>query len=59
MDNVGFHNLYCLPGSRVSKNSGKMDKECGMRGSEVNLEWIFDWKMGSKESIQRACVKMG
>jgi hypothetical protein len=43
----------------VSKNSDKMGKECGMDGNEGNLEHIFDWKMGRKESIQKTCVNMG
>lgn len=59
MHNVEFHNLYCFSGSTVSKNSGKMGKECGMHGSESNLEQIFDWKTGLKEFIQKACVNMG
>jgi hypothetical protein len=36
-----------------------MGKECGMHGSEGNLEDIFDWKTGRKESIQEDCVNMG
>jgi len=59
MNNVKFYNLYCMSGSRASKNSGKMGKECSMHGSEGNLEQIFDWKMGRRESIQKACVNMG
>jgi hypothetical protein len=42
MHTVEFHNLYCLSDSRVSKDSGKMDKECGVHGSEGNLEQMFD-----------------
>ena len=38
LQNVEFHNLYCLSGTRVSKNSGKMGKKCGMDGSEGNIE---------------------
>jgi hypothetical protein len=30
-----------------------------MRGSEGNLEHIFGWKTGGKESIQKTCVNMG
>ena len=56
---VEFCVLYCLSGTGVSKNSHKMGKECGMHGSEGNLEQIFDWEMGRKESIQKACVSMG
>ena len=59
MQNVEFHNLYCWPDTGVSKKSGKMCKECGMDGSEGNLEQIFYWKMGSKESIQKAFANMG
>ena len=59
MQNVEFHNLYCLSGTRVSKNSGKMGKECGMDGSEGNIEQIFDWKMGRKKYINKTCVNMG
>ena len=54
-----FHNLQSLSDSGVSKNSHRMGKECGMHGSESNLEKNFDWRMGWKESIQKACVKMG
>jgi hypothetical protein len=57
MHNVEFLNLYCLLDTRVSNNSGKMGKECGMHGSECNLEQIFYWKR--KESIHIACVNMG
>jgi len=53
---VEFHNLYCLSDTGVSKNSDKMGKECGKYGNEGNLEHIFDWKMGRKESIQKTCV---
>jgi len=28
----------------LSQNSGKMGEECGMHGTEGNLEQIFDWK---------------
>jgi len=59
MQNVEFHNLYCLSDTGVSKNSYKMGKECSMHGSEGDLEQIFDWKTGRKESIQGACVSMG
>jgi len=41
------------------QRSGKMGKECSMDGSERNLEQIFDWKTGRKESIQKTCVNMG
>jgi hypothetical protein len=30
-----------------------------MGGSEGNIEHIFDWKMGTKESIQKTCVNTG
>jgi hypothetical protein len=59
MQSVEFHNLNCLSDIGVSKNSGKMGKECGVDGIEGNLEHIFDWKMGRKESIQKTCVNMG
>ncbi len=59
MRNVEFCNLYCLSDIGILKNSGKMGKECGMHGNEGNLEVIFDWKRGRKESIQKACVNMG
>jgi hypothetical protein len=36
-----------------------MGKECGMHGIEGNLEHIFGWKAGGKESIQKAYVNMG
>jgi hypothetical protein len=55
MQNVEFHNLYGWSVTGVSKNSGKMGKDCGMHGSEGNLEQIFDWKTGMKESIQKTC----
>ena len=54
-----FSNLYCLSGSGESKRSDKMGEECGMHGSEGNHEQISDWKMGRKESIQKACVNIG
>ena len=54
MHNVELNNLYCLSGPGVSQNSGKVGKECGMHGSEGNLEKIFDWKIGRKGSIQKA-----
>ena len=44
---------------RVSKNSVKIGEECGMHGSEGDLEQIFDWEMWRKESIQKVCVNMG
>jgi hypothetical protein len=56
---VEFHDLYCLSDSSISKNSVIIGKECGMHGSVGNLEQIFDWKIGSKGSIQMACVNMG
>ena len=58
MHNVEFRNLYCLSDIGILKNSGKMGKECGMHGSECNLEEIFDWKRGRKESIQEVCVNI-
>jgi hypothetical protein len=36
-----------------------MGKECSIHGSEGNLEQIFEWIMGRKESIQKAYVNMG
>jgi len=48
-----------LSGSGELKNSDKMGEECGMHGSEGNIEQIFGCKMGSKESIQKACVNIG
>ena len=57
MHNMEFHNLYCLAYTGVWENSGNIGKECGMHGSEGNLEWIFDWKTGRKESIQKVKVK--
>ena len=36
-----------------------MGKECGIHETEDNLEQIFNWKMGRRESIQKACVNMG
>ena len=59
MCNVEFHNLYCLSDTGVSKNSGKMGKECGLHEIEGNFEEIFDWKTGRKESFQKAYVNMG
>jgi hypothetical protein len=59
MHNVEFNNLWCLSGSRESKSSDTMGKECGMHGNEGNLEEIIDWKMGRKECIQKACVNIG
>ena len=55
MHNVEFNKLYCLSGSGESKKSDKMSEECGMHGSEGNREQIIDWKMGSKESLMKAC----
>ena len=37
----------------------KMGEECGMHGSEGNIEQMFYCKMGRKESIQKACVDIG
>jgi hypothetical protein len=54
-----FRNLYCLSDTGLPENSGITGKECGADGSESNLEQIFDWKTGRKESIQKACVNMG
>jgi hypothetical protein len=54
MHNAEFHNLYCK-----SKKSDTIGKECGMHGNEGNVEEIIDWKMGRKESIQRAFVNVG
>jgi len=59
MQNVEFHDLYCLSDSRVSESSGIMGKECGMNRNEGYLEQICDRKMGRKESIQMVCVNMG
>jgi len=36
-----------------------MGEECGMHQREGNLEQIFDWKRGRRESIWKACVNMG
>ena len=41
MQNVDFRNLHCLSHTGVSKNSGKICEECGMDGSNGNLEHIF------------------
>jgi len=57
MQNVEFHNLYCLSDTGISENSGITGKECDV--DESNIEQIFDWKTGRKESIQKACVNMG
>jgi hypothetical protein len=38
---VELLNLYCLSCTGVSEKSGKVGKECGMHGSEGNLEQIF------------------
>ena len=54
MHNVEFLDLYCMLDSRVSKSSHKIGKECSMHGSEGNLEQIYDWRIGRKESIQKA-----
>ena len=54
-----FNKLYCLSGSGESKKSDKMGEECGMHGSEGNIEQIIDCKIGRKESIQKACVDIG
>ena len=35
-----------------------MGKECGMHGNDGNLEEIFDWKTGRKETVQKTCVNM-
>jgi hypothetical protein len=43
----------------VSKNSSKMGEECGMNGSEGNVEQIFDWEMWRKGTIQKACMNNG
>ena len=59
MCNVEFHNLYCLSDTGVLENSGKMGKVFGLHGNEGNLEQMFDWRTGRKESIQKACVNMG
>ena len=59
MHNVEFCNLYCLSDSRESKKSDTMGKDCGMHGNEGNLEEIIDWKMGMKESFQKAYVNIG
>ena len=59
MHNVEFNILYCLSGSGESKKSKKMGEECGMHGSEGSIEQIIDWKMGRKESIEKACVNIG
>jgi len=48
MQNVEFHNLYCLSDTGVSKNSGKMGEECGMDGSDGNLEQILIGKWEGK-----------
>ena len=58
MHNVEFSNVYCLSGSGELKKSDEMGQECGMHGNEGNREQISDWKMGSKESIQKACVNI-
>ena len=43
----------------VSKNSAKMGEECGMHGSEGNLEQIFYCKTSRKKAIQKTCMNMG
>jgi len=37
----------------LSKNSGRMDWQCGMHQREENLEWIFEYpkEMGYSESL--------
>ena len=53
---MDFHNFYCFSVPGVSKKSHKMVKECGMHGSECNLEQNFYWRTGRKVSIPKAFV---
>jgi hypothetical protein len=43
----------------VTNSSSKMGEECGMHGSEGNLEQIIDLKAQRKEAILKAYVNMG
>jgi hypothetical protein len=36
-----------------------MGEECGMHGSEGDVEQIFDWETWRKEAIRKACMNMG
>jgi hypothetical protein len=59
MYNVKFHNLCRSSNTGLSKNSGKMCRECRMDGSAVSLKRFLIGKWGRRESIQRHCVNIG
>ena len=59
MHNVEIHNLYCLSDTGLSKNSGKIGKECGLHWNECKLEVIFDWKTGRKKVYLEGLCEYG
>ena len=44
MHNVELHDLYCLSCTRIMKEHWQVVEECGMHGTEGDLQQIFDWK---------------
>jgi len=52
-DNLEFHNLYCLSGSRVSKNSGKWVRNASCMGVKVILKRVLIGKHEGKNPFRR------
>jgi hypothetical protein len=55
MQNVEFHNLYWLPDTGVSKNSGKTGKECGWIVMKVILDRFLIGKQEGKSPFKGLC----
>ena len=52
-DTVGLHNLYCLSGSRVSKNGGKWVRNAACMGVKVILKRVLIGKHEGKSPFRR------
>jgi len=52
-DNAEFHNLYCLSGSRVSKNSGRWVRNIACMGVKVILKRVLIGKHEGKSPFRR------
>jgi hypothetical protein len=52
-ENAEFHNLYCLSGSRVSKNSGKWVRNVACMGVKVILKRVLMGKCEGESPFRR------
>jgi hypothetical protein len=53
MDNVEFHNLYCLSGSRESKTVAKSVKNVTCMGMKVILNRLLIGKQGGMSPFRK------